>query len=178
MNKVLNHLKNNAVIYLIILACIVVALVTLFVNHEGDTKRLDSSQYTPVDIKGIDFLFSDNTAKLLLIGTDTCSATIKYSETLNFEMIKYGYKVYYLNLENVDLDSDAYKNFIKKLDIDYEYNGIKGKFYDFMSNGQVPTPMTVIIKNGKMVYGYIGTMSSQALEIYTELYGVSHGVVN
>ncbi len=174
MNKVVEHLKNNMAIYLVIIACLVVVCITLFVNHEEKPETLDSSLYTPVDISGIDFLFKDSDAKLLLIGTDTCSATIKYAETLNYEMIKYNYKVYYLNLENVDMESDAYKNFIKKLDIDYEQDGQKGKFYDFMGL----TPMTVIIKNGKMVYGYIGSMSGGALDTITELYGVSHGVVN
>ena len=174
MNKVVEHLKNNIAIYLVLIACLVVVCITLFVNHEKEPETLDSSLYTPVDISGIDFLFKDSDAKLLLIGTDSCSATINYAATLNFEMIKYNYKVYYLNLENVDMESEAYKNFIQKLDIDYEQDGQKGKFYDFMGL----TPMTVIIKNGKMVYGYIGSMSSGALDTITELYGVSHGVVN
>ena len=174
MNKVLTHLKNNFVIYLIIIACLIIVGITLFVNHEPEPEKLDSSLYNKVNIEGIDYLFNDSTPKLLLIGTDSCSATVKYSKTLNFEMIKYNYKVYYLNLEEVDMESDAYKNFIKKLDLDYEQDGKPGKFYDFMGL----TPMTVIIKNGKMVYGYIGTMSSGALDTVTELYGVSHGVVN
>ena len=174
MNKVITHLKNNFVIYLIIITCLIIAGITLFVNHEPEPEKLDSSLYNKVNIEGIDYLFNDSTPKLLLIGTDSCSATVKYSKTLNFEMIKYNYKVYYLNLEEVDMESDAYKNFIKKLDFDYEQDGKPGKFYDFMGL----TPMTVIIKNGKMVYGYIGTMSSGALDTVTELYGVSHGVVN
>lgn len=174
MNKVLEHLKRNFAIYLIIIACLIIACIALFINREPEIEKLNSYLYTSVSIDDVDSLFTDDTPKLLLIGTDTCSATIKYSATLNYEMIRYNYKVYYLNLENVNMNSDEYKDFIKKLDIDYEQNGVKGKFYDFM--GQ--TPMTVIIKNHKMVYGYIGSMSANALDTITEMYGVSHGVVN
>ena len=70
MNKVLTHLKNNFVIYLIIIACLIIVGITLFVNHEPEPEKLDSSLYNKVNIEGIDYLFNDSTPKLLLIGTD------------------------------------------------------------------------------------------------------------
>lgn len=177
MNKVLTHLKNNFVIYLVLIACLIVALIAFFYTSKREqvvTDKLDSSMYTPVDIAGIDFLFSDPEPKLLLISSDSCTATMEYSKTLNYEMLRYDYKVYYLNLDNIDMESEEYKNFIKKLDLDYDQKGEKGKFYEFMGL----TPMTVIIKNKKMVYGYIGKMSGNSLSAITERYGVSHGVVH
>lgn len=173
MNKVLTHLKNNFVIYLIIIACLVVVGITFFFHHEEEIEPLDSSLYYKVDLGGADFLFNDDEPKLLLIGTDTCSATINYAETLNFEMIKYNYKVYYLNYAEIDTSSEKYQEFIQKLNLDYEQDGVKGKFSDFMGM----TPMTVIIKNKKMVYGYIGSMNASTLDTITEMYGVSNGVV-
>ncbi len=173
MNKILNHLKNNFAIYLVLIACLTIIGITLFIKHEEEPEKLDSSLYFKVDLGGANLLFNDDTPKLLLISTDTCSATIKYADTLNYEMVKYNYKVYFLNLAEIDTDSEEYQNFIKKLDLDYEKDDKKGKFYEFMGM----TPMTVIIKNKKMVYGYIGSMSSKTLDTITELYGVSSGVV-
>mgnify|MGYP003427150083 CR=1 FL=1 len=48
------------------------------------------------------------------------------------------------------------------------FNNKVDKFSSFMG----ATPMTVIIKNKKMVHGYIGTMSVDTLYTIKSLYGV------
>ncbi len=175
MNKITKHIKNNFAIYLIIIACIVIVAITIYVNRHPKPTKVDTKYYDVVDINRALTLFNDDTPKLLIISTDDCSATAEYTKTLNYAMIQYDFKVYYLSLTNIDKSSPKYQEFIAKLDMDY-----------YMKEGDIhpfnyfigATPMNVIIKNKKMVYGYIGTMSLSALTTLTENYGVSHGQKN
>ena len=53
-------------------------------------------------------------------------------------------------------------------DIEYNLKGKVAKFGEFLGS----TPMTIIIKNGRMVHGYIGSMDTDTLTTFTSLYGV------
>ena len=66
------------------------------------------------------------------------------------------------------------KELISKLDIEYNLKGKVAKFGEFLGS----TPMTIIIKNGRMVHGYIGSMDTDTLTTFTSLYGVSKNEEN
>lgn len=175
MNKVLNHIKNNFAIYLIIIACVVIISITLYMTRHPAKVKVDTSLYNVVNIKEALNLFKDDDPKLLIVSTEDCSATANYTKTLNYIMIEYDFPVYYLDLSATDSTSDEYNEFVQKLDFEYKTkDGQTGPFGSFMG----ATPMNIIIKNKKMVYGYIGSMSTSALSTMTENYGVSHGKKN
>lgn len=170
MKKVLKHLKNNLAIYLVLLASLVIIGITFFItNKEKDPKiELNTKEFAVVDTSHALGLFDDNEAKLILIGSNKCKATEKYIESVIYASIKGNYHAYYLETTEMNQESKETKEFLKKLDLEYTFNGVKGNFGDFMGS----TPMTVIIKNKKMVYGYIGSMSTDALEIIGDKYGL------
>lgn len=175
MEKIKQHLKNNFAIYLILIACIIVICITLEINKvngEKDTReKVNTEYYTVINVDEALALFDDDVPKFLIISTDYCSATIKYTQTVNYAMIQYDFKVYYLSITDVDTNSENFKKLVEKLDFEYNLNGEIDSFGSFMG----ATPMNIFIKNKRMVYGYIGTMNLSTLTTYTELYGVSNG---
>ena len=169
MNKVLNHLKNNIAIYLVLIACIVVVCITLFVKHDKEEVYVDTSLFKVVDLEQALSFFDDNEPRFLLMSVKTCNATINYVPSLQIASAEYGFPVYYLELSEIDTKSEEFKEFREKLDLDYEFQGTVDKFGAFIEN----TPSSIIIKNKKMVYGYIGSMHSTTIKTITDLYGVT-----
>ncbi len=171
MKKIKKHLKNNAAIYLVLLACAVVIGISLFVNKdvELETVTVDTSQFRVVDVEGALKLFEEDTANILIMSVKTCGATANYVPSLQIAQAKNGYNTYYLELSEITERTEQFEEFLEKLDYEYKYSGRLGKFSEFIEN----TPSTIIIKNKKMVYGSIGTINTDTLEALTDLYGVS-----
>ena len=169
MNKLKTHLKNNFAIYAVLLTCLVVLLIAVFYTKEEQLEKVDTSMFKVVTLDETLKMFEEDTPKILVISTSTCSATIGYVPYLQIAQAKYGYNTYYLELDDLDAESKEFAQFIEKLDIEYNLNGNVQKFGYFIGS----TPMTVIIKNKKMVFGYIGSMNTESLKAITSLYGVS-----
>jgi len=53
--------------------------------------------------------------------------------------------------------------------MEYEFQGEKAEFGTFVGS----TPMTVIIKDHKMVYGHIGSVNDDALGALTKMYSIA-----
>ncbi len=163
MNKILTHFKNNAIFYLIILLCLVILGIAIFVKGQEKVETLDTKLFNIVSLKEANNLFEDDSPKYLLISTNTCSATIGFAPTLKIAAAKAGISIYYLELNDIDKENkedleDFYK-FQKKLDYPYNLRGEVKPVGDFIGK----TPMSIIIKNKKVVYAYIGSMSEDAL---------------
>ena len=174
MKKVISHLKNNIAIYMVLLASIVILCVALFVTKDSKVEKVDTSMFRVINVKEALKLFKEDNANLLVISTSTCAATIKYVPSLQIAQAKDSYNTYYLELDDVDYKSKDFQELLKKLDMEYNFNGKVAKFSEFIGS----TPMNVIIKNKKMVHGYIGTMDTDTLHTITSLYGVSANETN
>ena len=174
MDKLKKHLKNNLAIYMVIIACAVVLGITLFMTREEEVPRVDTSMFVVLDINQALDLFKRDETVLLVISTSDCAATIKYVDYLKISQALNKYNTHYLELDNLDPESKEVKELISKLDIDYNLKGKVAKFGEFLGT----TPMTVIIKNGRMVHGYIGSMDTDTLTTFTSLYGVSKNEKN
>lgn len=171
MDKVLNHLKNNGIIYLILLACLIVVLVIKFGPEEKVKQpEVDTSMFKVVDIDGVMDLFKDKSPKMLLISVHDCTATVNYVPTLQISEAKFGYVSYYLELTEVDTNKESFKEFLDELDtFEYTFQGQHGTLKTFLGN----TPLTLFIKDNKIVYGYYGSMSDTVLETFVKKYGVN-----
>lgn len=174
MEKLKKHFKNNFAIYAILIASIIILCIALFVTKETPGEKVDTSMFRVVTPKEALRLFDEDKANILVISTSDCAATIKYVDSLKIAQAKYSYNTYYLNLDDVEKDMKNYEKLLDKLDMEYNFNSKVDKFSSFMG----ATPMTVIIKNKKMVHGYIGTMSVDTLYTITSLYGVSPNETN
>lgn len=169
MDKLKKHFRNNFAIYVVLLACLVILLITLFYTREESPATVDTSMFKVLTLEDALKLFDDDSAKLLVISVSNCSATINFVPSLQIAQAKYGYTTYYLELDNVDSESEQFTKLMDKLDMEYNFKGNTQKFSYFIGS----TPMTIIIKNKKMVSGYIGSMNTEALKALTNKYGVS-----
>jgi len=173
MDKIKEHLKNNLAIYLVILACIVIVCVAIFVKEEKKDV-VDISMFKSITLSETNALFNDDDPKFLVISVNTCSATAQYVEYLQFSMLDNDYQVYYLDLNTIDEnnkeDMKEYQKLTEHLDYEYNFNGNIAPISNFIGN----TPMTIIIKDKKVVFGYIGSMNTTTLKSIVNMYGVSN----
>ena len=160
MEKIKKHLKNNFAIYIVLVTCTVILGVAISVNSKPKVEKVDTSMFEVVTL--------DEALELLVMSVDTCSATKGYVPYLQIAEAKRRYVTYYLDLNSIDTSSEAFKEFQAKLDMEYTLFDKVDKFSTFMES----TPQTIIIKNKKMVYGHIGSMSTDTLVTLTDLYGV------
>ncbi len=169
MKKLKNHLLDNFAIYAVVLACIIVILVALKITSQPKLKTVDTSMFKVVTLQEALELFETEEPKLLVMSVENCTATIDYVPYLQISQAKHRYNTYYLDLNSIDTSSEDFKLFQEKLDFDYNFRGTKGKFREFIEN----TPSTIIIKDKKQVFGYIGSISTDTLGTYIKLYGVA-----
>ena len=168
MSKILKHLQNNLAIYMVLLASIIIICIALFLTREEPAEKVDTSMFRVITVKEALRLFEQDEASILVISTSECAATVKYVPTLKIGQAKDGYNVHYLELDDIDYNDENFQQLLSKLDMEYNFNGKVDKFSAFIGS----TPMNVIIKNKKMVHGYIGTMDTDTLHTITSLYGV------
>jgi hypothetical protein len=171
MDKVLTHFKNNFAIYAVLLVCLlVIAIALIFSGDKEEKVDIDTSMFDVVDIDEALALFEKDDVSFLVISTNNCSATAGYVPYLQVALAQYGFRVKYFDFTDMDLKSEKMQKLISKLDVDYELYGKKATFGEFMG----ATPMTVIIKNKKMVFGNIGSMSNTAIGALANNYGFNY----
>lgn len=174
MDKLKNHFKNNAIIYLVLITCIIVASIIIAVNHTPLFEKqtpIDKSLFQNVRVKEALYLFEKEEPAYLVIGSENCSTTRDYAEYLRFETLHKKVDIYYLDLDTIKKDElETFNQLKEKLNLEYTYKNQKGTFGDFIDN----TPMTAIIVNKKQVYGFIGSLNSTTIETLVDLYGLSH----
>lgn len=172
MNKILNHLKNNLAIYLIILTCLLIIGISLFVTKKTPQEEsiVDTSMFNVISLDETLKRFDEDEITFLVIGYKSCSATASYVPHLQYAQAKYGFQTYYLELDTIDESQmDQYNKLKEKLDMEYNFQGTVNKFGEFIGS----TPMTVIIKDHKMAFGYIGTINSDTLGNLTKMYDLA-----
>ena len=173
MNKIITHFKNNLAIYLIIITCLIIISISPFITHDGDNEEpnlVDTSMLKVITLKETLERFSSSETTFLVIGYKSCSATATYAKSLNIAQAKYGFQTYYLELDSIDeTQMDEYNELKEKLNMEYNFQGTIAKFGEFIGS----TPMTVIIKDHKMVSGYIGTLDDETLGNLTKMYGIA-----
>lgn len=165
------HFKNNYIIYLLIILIVAITLAIKLVPKNKE-ELLDTSMFNVIDVKEALQLFneSNNKAKVLLICRLNCSACINSEKTFKFTMLEYKYNINYLELSNLQNDNEETKQLLEKLDYEYTLNDKKDVFSNFLG----VTPMFIIIKNNKMVYGNIGTMDKNQIKQVVTKYDVTN----
>lgn len=98
-------------------------------------------------------LISDKQTHVIVIGQTTCSHCIAIKPALNLIAGDYDLTINYLNL--TEMSEEEYNNFSESLK-NIEYND-----KDFVEKGSFGTPLTLIVKNGK-VSSYISGERSKS----------------
>ncbi len=173
MDAVKNHFKNNILIYLVLFVCLVIVLISLFITRDDtgeiETAKVDTKYFEVVSLQQALKLFDSVEPVFLVIGYESCSATINYVPYLQIATAKFGFPVYYLELASIDENqTEDLKTFRDKLNIDYNFQGETGKYGQFIES----TPSTVIIKNQKQVFGFYGSMNTTTIETIAKKYNL------
>lgn len=173
---------NRIVICLIIIAIILAVNTVVLICNSGSSKSesktenngtetTDKTQDNGYDVSMMDSislsdavaLFEDKGSYVIYIGRSDCGACVSYLPALQQAQTDLGYKTKYLNLYDMDESSADYDKFIKKLTVKYpmQVNGeeVTKQFGEWVGY----TPMTIVVKNGKMVDGEIGAISYDSL---------------
>lgn len=102
-----------------------------------------AEQYiTYVDYSEYKELISNNDTNIIVVGQTSCSHCIAFKPALNSVGEDYNLTINYLNL--TDLSEDESNSFFDSLTA-IEYND-----EDFLEDGSFGTPLTLIVKNGKV----------------------------
>lgn len=101
---------------------------------------------TFIDYKKYEELISKNDTSIIVVGQTTCSHCIAIKPALNSVAKEYGVTINYLNL--TEMTKEESSSFFESL------NTIEYKDEDFLKDGSVGTPLTLIIKD-KKVQSYI-----------------------
>ena len=113
MEKIKNNIKENSAIYLVLLAVLVIFFIITFMNKSGaNLPPLDTKMFNVVTTENVDKLFETNSAKMLIIGSKTCSATKSFIPHLQISLGIEHYTINYLELTEENPESDSYKNFV------------------------------------------------------------------
>lgn len=144
-------------------------------NTGGNTTtEYDVSKMNKVDIKGALALFKDKGTHVLYIGRSTCSVCVNTVPVLNQVQAELNYKTNYLEVEVskskpwTDWQKEL-KELTDKFNIETKVNSEEGTIGElFYDHGYTPT--TVIIKNGKVVDGFIGYRNKDVVKELVKKY--------
>ena len=162
----MEHLKKNYPIYLVLLIFLIITLLVVF-NYNNNINNYDVSGFKNIDIKKVNELFKKDNISYLFIGRQGCSASKEFSNSAMIAQGRFGVNIYYYELSEEDIQSSEGKVLIDNLDIEYNMNDEVKSFGEYIGS----TPMFVVIKNKKMVYGYIGNRDSDFIGSVIDKYG-------
>jgi hypothetical protein len=169
MDKIKNNIEHNLPIYLIIIAVVVIFCIITFGNkNPSETVLFDTSSFNVVTSKDVLEFLDEKEARMIVIGSKKCSATEYFVPIMEISQAKGEYTINYLELLDDDPKSSEFKDLVNELDIVINYEGEEKELKEYMGS----TPMIIIIKNKKIVYGTVGTISENALTQLANTYGV------
>ena len=170
MDKIKNNIEHNLPIYLLIIAVVVIFCIITFIGNKNpsETVSFDTSSFNIVTSKDVLKFLDEKEARMIVIGSKKCSATEYFVPIMEISQAKGEYTINYLELLDENPNSSEYKELVNKLDIVINYEGEKKELKEYMGS----TPMIIIIKNKKIVYGTVGTISEKALNQLASTYGV------
>lgn len=119
--------------------------VKFFASNEiipEDAVYSEEQYLTFIDYDEYDELINDLGTHIIVIGQTTCSHCIAFKPALNSVAEDYDLTINYLNI--TEISENEYNNFSESLNT-IEYNDP-----DFVESGSFGTPLTLIVKNGKV----------------------------
>ena len=160
------------IIILIIITTIIVGLAIFFREDHfvpENEYTYETDMFSTVNVKGALKLFENlDKASFLFIGRQYCQGCAYQGPILQIALAEYQFPVYYLDLNTIDTSKEETQELLKKLDFEYELYDKKGPFGSFLGY----TPMLIIIKGGKQVYGHIGALDKDEIYELILKYGV------
>ncbi len=122
------------------------SLVLMFTKSDKDKNRIVEINYKEYSEK-----IAEDKYNIFLLTSPTCSHCVNYKPFVNSVANEYNLTVYNINLNNLELNEYTA--------IHDKFSAIKGE-YDEKGNPGIPTPVTVITKNGEEVTSILGDIGA------------------
>ncbi|MBE6159577.1 MAG: hypothetical protein E7157_00805 [Lactobacillales bacterium] len=151
-------LKKLLICAYVIIALLAVNTVVTFISNVEVTKEsektteteetqtnteYDVSMFDTVDAEKVVKLFDEDETQVIYVGRETCGYCVQFLPALQQAQKDYGYKTKYLDITTVT--EDGQKAILEK-DNDE----------DFLATNFGSTPMVILVKDGKIVDGWVG----------------------
>ncbi|MBE6154915.1 MAG: hypothetical protein E7163_05035 [Firmicutes bacterium] len=165
--------KLNTLMYIVISGFVIIGLLVIglyFTNNgtsvseepkttESDT-NYDVSKMNTVTGKEATELFDKKGTHFLYIGRPTCGVCVNLVPNLNATIEELDVTINYLELESTFRDD--FGDLFDHLDIKTKINGEEGTFGELLETYGY-TPLVIIIKDGKMIEGFVGSRDSETI---------------
>jgi len=180
LNKIDVKLKNLT--FIVVVGFIVVCLLIIGLYFKGgvsnnnsggttstgnETVKYDVSKMKQISGEEAAKLFDKEGTHFLYIGRSTCSVCVSLVPELNTVMNDMSITLYYSPL-NQTFRTD-FKDLFGKLDIETTVNNNKGTFGELLEEYGY-TPIIIVIKDGKMVDGFVGYRDADKIETLFKKY--------
>ena len=144
-NMIGNKKDNSKLVNTFIIIGIVfliLSLVLMFTKKNKDGNHIVEISYSEYSEK-----IKEDKYTIILLTSPTCSHCVNYKPYVNAAAEENDLTVYNINLNNLEYD--------QYVEIHDKYNAIKDE-YDDKNNPGIPTPVTIITKNGEEVTSILG----------------------
>ena len=122
---------------------------------ESDAIYTPEQYITFVDYDKYSNLISEDKTNIIVIGQTTCPHCIAIKPALNYVAKNYEIQINYVNLDDLtDSETDDFFKSLETLGYDDE---------EFVAKGSIGTPLTIIVKNGKITGYFSGERTSSQL---------------
>lgn len=150
-SKLVNALIIIGIVFLIL------SLVLMFrkTNNDNHLMEINYNEYREK--------IAEDKYTIILLTSPTCSHCINYRPYVNLVAEENNLTVYDINLNNLE-----YEQYIEIHD---KYNIIKNE-YDSKGNPVIPTPVTIITKNGEEITSILGDIGSKGFTNLLKTNGV------
>lgn len=137
-------------------------------NTTKETDNYDTSSFATLTPAEITKKIKNGDEIILFIGQEKCTYCQKMLPVIKQAQTNFGYKTVYLDVAKTSVNSSEYKEMASLLDVEKTANGETKEFGKF-----TVTPMTAVIKNGKMIDGMIGYNTYDNFVSFLEKSGVT-----
>ena len=136
-------------------------------SSDSSTTEYDVSAMNGVDADEALALFEEEGTHVLYIGRSTCSACIQFVPQLNQVIDDWDLEINYLPLGSNFRTEFA--DLFDKLSIETEINNEEGTYGELLeAHGY--TPFVIVIQDGKMVDGFVGSRDADTIKAFLEPY--------
>ena len=134
------------------------SLALMFIKDNKDGNYIEEINYSEYSDK-----IKEDKYNIFLLTSPTCSHCINYKPYVNLVAEEYDLKVYNINLENLE-----YEQYVEIHDA---YSATKNQFGEG-NIPSIPTPVTVITKNGAEVTSILGDIKESGFRNLLKTYNV------
>ena len=150
-NNTINKKDNTKLVNILIIVGIFFLIGSLVLMF---TKNDKNNHITEINFKEYQEIIKEDKYNIILFTSPTCSHCINYKPYVNYVADEYGLTVYDINLS--DLEMDEYKKL-------HDSCSATKNEYDDKGNPVIPTPVTLIVRNGEEVASFLGEIGHSKL---------------